>query len=539
MSHELSEREHALTLPSARDLLDGVLTLSREVHLEMDEPALVERFLRTLATLFPGRAMAVRALDPRTAEGARCYVVGARLRPGVEGERITLKASSVHKTRLKSALRESARIRLRDRWDSPFPGIAHGFAVPLVASGEFYGVLDVGYAMGSDAADSDEPLILPIANHLSVALRNERLHRDAALLRDYLGKLIEHANALILGVDRGWRITVCNQALCRLTGYQREEVIGRDLRDLLLGTEVPGLTRLFRQALAGGAADSLEATLMTPHGRVRTVWSVAAISGRGKIDAVVAVGQDQTRLRELQNQVIQAEKLATLGQLAAGVVHELNNPLTSITVYAEYLCKKLEASAGAGVPLEVERGDVEKLRRIGGSAQRISQLARDLVQYAKPAKDDVELVALDTVVLQSLALCEHLFEQTGVALVTELAEDLPLVSAVPGQLEQVVINLITNAVQAVAGSGTVTLRTYLAAPRRVAVAVLDTGPGVPLVDRERIFEPFVTTKADGQGTGLGLSIVRNIVEQHHGVVQVSEAPGRGAVFTVILPADEG
>src|SRR5690606_13336592 len=160
----------------------------------------------------------------------------------------------------KSALRESARIRLRDRWDSPFPGIARGFAVPLVASGEFYGVLDVGYTMSTDmtadAAASDEPLILPIANHLSVALRNERLHRDSTLLRDYLGKLIEHANALFLGVDRHWRITVCNQALCRLTGYQREEVIGRDLRDLLLGTELPGLTRLFRQALAGGAADS-------------------------------------------------------------------------------------------------------------------------------------------------------------------------------------------------------------------------------------------------------------------------------------------
>ena len=526
----------SLPVPGAGELLAGVLTLSREVHLEMDEPALVQRFLATLGQLFPGRVFAVRALDPRSSDGARCYVNGGQLRPGIEAERITVKASSVQKTRLKSALVESARIRLSNRWDSPFPGIAAGFAVPLVASGEFYGVLDVGYDLGSDASETDEPLIVPIANHLSVALRNERLHRDSTLLRDYLAKLIEHANALILGVDRHWRITVYNHALCRLTGYRQGEVVGRDMRDLLLGDELPGLTKLFRQALSGGAADSVDVTLVTKSGRVRTVWSVAAIVGRGKVEAVVAVGQDQTRLCELQRQVIQAEKLATLGQLAAGVVHELNNPLTSITVYAEYLREKLDGCTEGAAAFEVEAGDVEKLRRIVASAQRISQFARDLVQYAKPAREHVEAVCINAVAVQALALCEHLLEHTGVTLVRSLAEGLPPVSAVPGQLEQVVINLVTNGVQALEGGGTVVLRTFLAARDRVAIEVTDDGPGVSAGDRDRVFEPFFTTKTDGQGTGLGLSIVRNIVEQHLGAIEIGDAEGGGAVFTVYLPA---
>src|SRR5690606_30837051 len=217
---------------------------------------------------------------------------------------------------------------------------------------------DVGYPLGTDRSEDDEPLLLPLANHLSVALRNERLHRETTLLRDSQSKLIEHANALILGVDRQWRITVVNQALCKLTGYSKEELVGRDLRDWLPAEERARLVQMFLRALTGGTTDALEVQLARKGGgRVGTVWSMAAIGARGEVQAVVAVGQDQTRLRELQNQVIQVEKLATLGQLAAGVVHELNNPLTSITVYAEYLLKKAEARARAGEP--VERGDIE------------------------------------------------------------------------------------------------------------------------------------------------------------------------------------
>ena len=535
----------SLPSPTSVVMLDEVLRLGREVHLEMDEPALVGRFLTTLSALFPGRSFAVRAVDPRSPEKPRSYVVGSELREGIGDERITVKASSVAKTQLKSAVMKSARIRFSDRWDSPFPGVAAGFAVPLVASGEFYGVLDVGYPLGLDATERDEPLILPLANHLSVALRNERLRRDTTVLRDYQAKLIEHANALILGVDRYWRVTVYNQALCRLTGFAREEVIGRDIRDWLSGDEAARLTKLLNRALSGDldktnpgkTVDSVDVTLDTRLGRVRTVWSVAAITGRGVVEAVVAIGQDQTKLRELQRQVIQAEKLATLGQLAAGVVHELNNPLTSITVYAEYLLRKADKCLQSGEPMPVAAPDVEKLRRISAGAQRISEFAKELVQYAKPAQDDVELIDINSVATQARAFCEHLFATSDVGLVESLDRNLSAIRAIPGQLEQVMINLITNAAHALDGHGSVELRTFRAEPDHVGFSVADDGPGVPIEQRDRVFEPFFTTKTDGRGTGLGLSIVRNIVDQHRGRISVTESASGGALFTVILPVD--
>jgi PAS domain S-box-containing protein len=526
-----------LPRPPADALLQRVLDLGRDVHLEIDEARILDRFVRALAELFPGRAIAIRAFDGRTAEAARVCAEGGSLRVGVELERVTLRASAVGKTRLKTAIAESARLRLSDRWDSPFHGVAVGFTIPLVACGELYGALDVGYPLGTDAADDDEPLMLPIANYLSVALRNERLYRETTVLRDYNATLIEHANALILGVDRKWRVTVCNQALCRLTGFDRSELLGSDLRDWLPVEDRTRLTGAILDALRGSPTDTVEIELdKRGGGRVRTLWSVAAISQRGEIQAVVAVGQDQTRLLELQSQVIQAEKLATLGQLAAGVVHELNNPLTSITVYADYLRKKAEQGTDDH-QVVFEDGDIEKLRRISTGAQRILSFAKDLVQYAKPTGSELRVISLADVVQQSLSFCEHLFKKAEIRLVEEISSELPCLYAVPGQLEQVVINLVTNAVHAVPHGGTVWVRTFVVDADHVGVTIDDDGAGIAPGDRDRIFEPFYTTKTDGAGTGLGLSIVKNIIEHHWGHITVGSSPAGGASFTVVLPVE--
>ena len=513
--------------------------LGRDVHLEMSEPAVVARFLETLSALFPERQFAIRAIDPRSPEKPRVYHRGGELRARIVEERITFRRSSVEKTGLKSAIVESAQVRVSERWFSPFVGVAHGFVVPLVASGELYGVLDVGYPDGRDVSESDEPLLLPIANHLSVALRNERLHRDTTVLRDYQAKLIEYANALILGVDRHWRVVVCNQALCRLMGVERNEVVGRDVRDWMSGNDMPRLMTMLARVLNDGlgtvSSDSVDVTLEGRKGSVRTVWSVAAITGRGRVEAVVAIGQDQTQLRDLEQQVIQAEKLATLGQLAAGVAHELNNPLTSISVYSQFLLDKAKQSASAERDMVLAERDVDKLHRINAAAQRISAFAQDLVRYARPAKEEPTPVDINSVVRQSIGFCEHLFDRHGVTLVESITAELPSVFAVPGQLEQVMINLITNASQAVGGKGTVHLRTFRPESGYIAFQISDDGPGISPAARAKVFEPFFTTKSDGQGTGLGLSIVRNIIEQHAGRIEVDAADEGGARFTVVLP----
>ena len=501
------------------------------------ETEVVELFFATVTPLVPGRAIAVRVADLRGREPARVYGRNASLRDGVERDRLVVSAPTLERAQLKSAVEASARLHVSDRWDPPFTGMASGFALPLAAAGELYGIVDIGYPSGTrDTSAMDAELVEPLAGLLALALRGHRLHADTIELRDYQARLIEHANALIVGIDRSWRITVANRALLELTGYSREEVVGHDLRDFLPRDQRAHLTARFRSALEGEHQPALDiALLQRSGGRVRTLWTVAAVGrdaanagAASPIEAVVAIGTDQSRLQELEDQVIRAERLATLGKIAAGVVHELNNPLTSISVYADYLLRKLEDTG-------VDPTDLEKLRRISGSAQRIQRFARELVQYARPSGSGIEAIDVNDVVRQALSICEHLFDQTTTQLAVELDPTLPTVHAVPGQLEQVVINLVTNAAHAVdTGVGTIRVRTRHHSGR-IELEIADSGPGVPAPDRERIFEPFYTTKPDGKGTGLGLPIVRNIVDQHLGEIAVGDADLGGAAFVVSLP----
>jgi two-component system, NtrC family, sensor kinase len=538
-----------LTPPSDADQLAALRRLAVELPAATGEQAIADRVLAVLAGLFPGRAFAIRVLDVRTREPARAYARGAALRDNVHGEGVTLTQQALDRARLKSAVAASARVVVRERWDSPFTGMATGFALPLAAGGELYGVLDVGYPPGSarpgagsrsdleggakadDARDGDEPIVSSFASGLAFALRTLHLQEDAIGLRDYQARLLDSANALILGIDRTWRITVCNRALLELTGTARDSVLGRDVRDFISGDQRQALTTAFSAGLAGQHHTAFTVMLPTPNGRVRSVWSIAPVGRAGQpgpVEAVVAIGQDQSKIDLLQQQIVRAERLATLGELAAGVVHELNNPLTSITVYAEYLVRKLEAQG-------IDATDIEKLRRIGASAQRILRFSRDLVQYARPSGKEQEAVDLAAVVRQSVSICEHLVERGGIGLTVEVDPELPVIQAVAGQLEQVLINLITNAVHAVESGGQVIVRAQVADEMSVLVEVCDSGPGVPEADREKIFEPFFTTKADGKGTGLGLPIVKNIVDQHRGEISVVRSDLGGAAFRVVIP----
>jgi signal transduction histidine kinase len=248
----------------------------------------------------------------------------------------------------------------------------------------------------------------------------------------------------------------------------------------------------------------------------------------GTIDGVIGIGQDRERVRSLERQVIQAEKLATLGQLAAGVVHELNNPLTSISVYGEYLLRQLERAG--------QTGDADKARKIVDGATRIQKLTRDLISYARPS-GEYELISLAEVVRQAIVFCEHVLKRAEARLELDLDETLPRVPAIRSQLHQVLINLVTNSCHALpAPDQVVRIETALAPDmRHVRFTVADTGVGIDALDRDHVFEPFFTTKKEGKGTGLGLSIVKNIVERHGGQITFDSRVGMGTAFHVLLP----
>lgn len=365
--------------------------------------------------------------------------------------------------------------------------------------------------------------------------------------------------AVALPIERG-TVTVVREALDRLEALTPHLALGvcivdSDAGEQLIETRVPPTSlrgadhdpsRLFaafaheRMYLLGEDLDGSTFHMAGDSERLADPLSTESLLG----DRFAAVLSSAIRrathmeralatsneLRTLQSQMIQAEKLASLGQIAAGVVHELNNPLTSIIAYSDYLSRRL----GTG---QFDEADIERVQRINEAAQRILKFSRDLVAYARPAGDVPGPVVLHEVIDKALVFCQHEFVENQVTVDRDLHDALPLVRGIAGQLTQVFVNLFTNAAHAMTSSGgALVVRTRPGDTADwVKVEVMDEGHGIEAAHMNQIFEPFFTTKTDGRGTGLGLAIVRGIVTAHGGTLVASSA-ARGAVFCLTLPS---
>ena len=263
----------------------------------------------------------------------------------------------------------------------------------------------------------------------------------------------------------------------------------------------------------------------------------AALGGAlARARAEAALDAKQRELRALEVHVIQADKLASFGQIAAGMVHELNNPLTSIVAYTDYLMRKFVVHSVPG-DAAIQADDIERLSRINDSANRMLRFTRDLVSYARPSSEIPVLVVLHTVIDQAVAFCEHVLSEARARIVRRFGDDVLIVRGMPEQLAQLFVNLITNACHAMPEkSGEIVVSTELVSNgQTVRVVVADNGHGIPMENLSQVFAPFFTTKRDGRGTGLGLSIVKNIVERHGGVIRVESEGSSGTRFVIQLP----
>jgi signal transduction histidine kinase len=526
-----------LTPPSQEAVMQAAFELSRHLSLEVREEELIGTFSSTLSALLPGRHLCLRVVDPKTL-ALTSMISDGPLTAGVvamQAAPLAVKRTALRRTRLGDAVTRSHRIRIVDGYERVFSDSAGGFSVPLVASGEMFGLLNIEYPAPYDLSEDDEPVTIPLANQLSVALRNLTLLGEARYYRDYLRKMIDVANALIIVIDRDAHVAVMNKTMQSYLGFG-PDVIGTPLEEIRKRSTAPEprLSTLLVAGLRGIEYSDCEVSLWRSNTDTlgRTMFNTSVLRGPdGSIDGVIAIGNDVERMRSLERQVIQAEKLATLGQLAAGVVHELNNPLTSISVYGDYLVRLLERGN--------DKGDLEKANKIVEGAARIQKLTRDLMSYARPS-GEYEWVLLNDVVKQALVFCEHIVRRGEAEVTLALGEELPRVHAIRAQLHQVLINLITNAIHALPPTGGhVTIGTELVdGGRAVQVRVADSGAGIGQLDRAHVFEPFFTTKKDGKGTGLGLSIVKNIVEGHGGQVRFESEVGSGTTFIITLPVQK-
>jgi PAS domain S-box-containing protein len=508
---------------------EGVLLdLSRSVAEATSEEELVAAVALGVKELFPGRTFCIRIVDARTGGLTSLYAEG-RLKEGAH-EPLVLKQSAVAKTHLDPASLPEGRVGVAREVPLLFVGTTQGVSAPLVASGQLFGAVNMEYPEGVEADIAhDERVLLQLANQVAVAVRNAKLIDELTFVRKYLEDLLEKANALILVANRDKQVVVFNQALTALTGFSKEEVLGKDLLSFIPESEQLRVSAIIAAAMQGESANTFETRVRSRTGEVRVAFATSTVlTPQGEVEGVIAIGQDVTVIKELEKRIIHAEKLASIGQLAASVVHEINNPMTAVAAYSESLLMN------ARMRPDANKADLEKLRKIQESSQRILRFTKDLVAYARPAKDKPEKIQLNAILDQAVGYCEHVVGQAKATVHREYTVDLPPISAVRANLAQVFVNLITNACHAMAPGGQVTLTTRRDGQEVVAV-VRDTGSGIDPKNLSRIFDPFFTTKEEGKGTGLGLSIVQGIVESHGGRITVESTLGQGTAFTLRLP----
>ncbi len=510
----------------------ALLELGRNVAGATSEEELVAAVARGVKVLFPGRPFCVRITDQRTFALTSLYAEG-RLKDGAR-DVLVLKRSAIGKTHLDTDTLPPDKVKVvDDEVPLVFTGTVRGICAPLAASGQLFGAINVEYPQGVPMElAADDRLLIQLANQVAVGVKNAKLIDELTFVRKYLEELLEHANALIVVANRDRRVVVFNGAIAALTGWSKQEVLGQDLLQFVPEAERMRFTRILATSLRGERVQSFETKLLGKTGReVRVSFATSSVNtAHGEVEGVIAIGQDLTVIQELERRVIQAEKLASLGQLAASVAHEINNPMTAVSTYADALLKR------SALQKEADPGDLDKYRRILENAERVLRFTRDLVSYARPAQDRPEPVDVAVVMDMAVGFCDHVLRKHGVE-VSKQYEPVPKISAVRANLVQVFVNLITNACQAMKPGGQVKLSACQESGD-VVISVTDSGPGIPAADLERIFEPFFTTKPDGKGTGLGLSIVQGIVEKHGGVIDVDSQMGVGTVFRIRLPIGE-
>jgi two-component system NtrC family sensor kinase len=368
------------------------------------------------------------------------------------------------------------------------------------------------------------------ASHAASAEQDRRVEET----RRFTSLIIDSLPVGLYVVDRDYRIQVWNRK--RETGTQglaRHEVVGKTIFEVLTRQPREALRAEFDAIFETGELRQSDMQVETPEGvRTYRLTRLPMRLGGDTISHVMTIGEDVSEWREVQSRILQSEKLAALGQLAAGIMHEINNPLATIAACVAAGEGRLDEVSGPGT--EAMR---EYLGIIDKEVQRCTSIVDGLLDFSRPKAREKTWADLNDVVGEALGLLRHHKRFKLIVLERELEPDLPAVKVNREQIVQVLMALTINSIDAMEAGGRLTVRTAAGGRRfdEVRVEVEDTGPGIPDAVQSKIFEPFFTTKAPGRGTGLGLSICYGIVEEHRGRIEVESQLGRGTLFRVILP----
>ncbi len=419
------------------------------------------------------------------------------------------------------------------------------YVSPLHVNGEVKGAIIVGIKQKEyfseskmrlvDAATQMAAMSVSLSAHYETAI-NTSISQAKEEHRRFTESVLDALPVSLYVIDRDYRIMTWNRH--RETGVQgisRDSAIGRNVFEVLAKYPQGRLKQEFERAFKTGRIERIEQQTTDSDGSTKH-WLVSKVPMRdeetNEVSHVITVGEDVTVRVEAIQAIGRAEKLAAVGRLAAGVVHEINNPLATIAACAEALQQRVEeGSYNASAEVEDLR---EYLGLIKSEAFRCKSITTGLLDFSRVRMGERHLIDVSDILRSSANLVAHQKRGENIKFKFEIKDNLTPVFADSGQIQQAVIALATNAIDAMPDGGTLTFRVF---PQnsRLVIEIEDTGFGIPPENVSKIFEPFFTTKEIGKGTGLGLAVCYGIITEHGGRLSVRSSVGKGTTFSIFLP----
>jgi two-component system, NtrC family, sensor kinase len=409
------------------------------------------------------------------------------------------------------------------------------YYIPCHAQQKTIAVLGLGKTMQGDFLSSEDmELLETLGGYLGIAIQNSQLYAslqqkvaEYERLKDFNENIVESINVGVMALDMEDRIESWNAQMEVMYALPRWQTLTQPLKAIFPAEFVEEFDRMRQDA---GIRNLYKFRMKTPAGEVRTVNVAIAplVTRKFQVIGRLIIMDDITERVDLEVQLSQADKLSSIGLLAAGVAHEVNTPLAVISSYTQMLSKQLQ-------------GDPQKsglLEKITRQTFRASEIVNNLLNFSRTSGSEIGDVDVNKVIADTLALLDHQFKIAKVEVQNALTPHLPAIQGNAGRLQQVFLNLFLNAKDAMPGGGT--LRVSTLNGESVSVCVSDTGTGIAPENIQRIYDPFFTTKTsprEGQarGTGLGLSVTYGIIQEHAGKIRVESHPGAGTTFTLDFP----
>jgi PAS domain S-box-containing protein len=409
------------------------------------------------------------------------------------------------------------------------------YYIPCTVMNRMIAVLGLGKTSEGDfLSTEDVQLLEALAGYIGIAVQNARLYRSLESkaaqyerLKEFSENIVESISVGVLAVDLEDRIESWNSQMEVMYAAPRAEMLGRSLREVF---PTAFLDEYYRVRQSTGIHNLYKFRLGTTAGdtRVTNIAIAPLVSKDFSVIGRLIIVDDITERIELESQLSQAEKLSSIGLLAAGVAHEVNTPLAVISSYAQMLSKQVNTDPKKS----------ELLEKITKQTFRASEIVNSLLNFSRTSSVEFNNVDLNRVIQDTLTLLEHQFKTARIRVVPDLHPQLPPIMGNTGKLQQVFLNLFLNAKDAMPSGGTLTITTGNG--HNVRVVVSDTGSGIAQEHIHRIYDPFFTTKnkpksGHSGGTGLGLSVTYGIIQEHAGKIHVDSSPGRGTTFTMEFP----